>query len=102
MYPSFERTPIRKCLGASNPSRASRAIRRLSCFLTRITIQAAAVSSCIVRINAALAPTGLSYSRFIFAMKKANITLDRKILADLAMHDAAAFAAVVEKARASA
>lgn len=56
----------------------------------------------IVRINAALAPTGLSYSRFIYAMKKANITLDRKILADLAMHDAAAFAAVVEKARASA
>ena len=56
----------------------------------------------IVRINAALAPTGLSYSRFIFAMKKANISLDRKILADLAMHDAAAFAAVVEKARASA
>jgi large subunit ribosomal protein L20 len=56
----------------------------------------------IVRINAALAPTGLSYSRFIFAMKKANISLDRKILADLAMHDAAAFAAVVAKARASA
>jgi large subunit ribosomal protein L20 len=56
----------------------------------------------IVRINAALAPTGMSYSRFIFAMKKANISLDRKILADLAMHDAAAFAAVVEKARASA
>ena len=56
----------------------------------------------IVRINAALAPTGMSYSRFIFAMKKANISLDRKILADLARHDAAAFAAVVEKARASA
>ncbi len=56
----------------------------------------------IVRINAALAPTGMSYSRFIHAMKKANIALDRKILADLAMHDAAAFAAVVEKARASA
>jgi large subunit ribosomal protein L20 len=55
----------------------------------------------IVRINAALAPTGMSYSRFIFAMKKANIGLDRKILADLALNDATAFAAVVEKARAA-
>jgi large subunit ribosomal protein L20 len=55
----------------------------------------------IVRINAALAPTGMSYSRFIFAMKKANLGLDRKILADLALNDATAFAAVVEKARAA-
>jgi large subunit ribosomal protein L20 len=55
----------------------------------------------IVRINAALAPSGLSYSRFIHGLKRANITLDRKILADLALHDATAFAAVVERARAA-
>ena len=53
----------------------------------------------IVRINAALAPHGFSYSRFIHAMKKANIQLDRKILADLALSDPAAFAAVVAQAR---
>jgi len=55
----------------------------------------------IVRINAALAPSGVSYSRFVHALKKANIGLDRKILADLALHDPAGFAAVVEKAKAS-
>ena len=55
----------------------------------------------IVRINAALAPSGLSYSRFIHGLKRANITLDRKILADLALNDAAAFGAVVERARAA-
>ncbi len=55
----------------------------------------------IVRINAALGPTGISYSRFVHALKKANIQLDRKILADLALNDAAAFSAVVEKARAA-
>lgn len=49
----------------------------------------------IVRINAALAPHGLSYSRFIHAMKKANVQLDRKILADLALNDPAGFNAVV-------
>ncbi|MEN9785652.1 MAG: hypothetical protein RLZZ299_916 [Pseudomonadota bacterium] len=55
----------------------------------------------IVRINAALAPAGLSYSRFIHGLKLANIGLDRKILADLALHDPNGFAAVVEKARAA-
>jgi len=55
----------------------------------------------IVRINAALAPSGLSYSRFIHGLKLANIALDRKILADLALNDAAAFSAVVERARAA-
>ena len=53
----------------------------------------------IVRINAALAPHGISYSRFIHALKKADIQLDRKILADLALNDPAAFAAVVAQAR---
>jgi large subunit ribosomal protein L20 len=55
----------------------------------------------IVRINAALAPSGLSYSRFIHGLKRANIALDRKILADLALNDATAFSAVVERARAA-
>jgi len=55
----------------------------------------------IVRINAALAPSGVSYSSFVHALKKANIGLDRKILADLALHDPNGFAAVVEKARAA-
>ena len=51
----------------------------------------------IVRINAALAPVGLSYSRFIHGVSKANIGLDRKMLADLAMHEPAAFSAVVAR-----
>lgn len=46
----------------------------------------------IVRINAAARECGLSYSRFMDGMKKASINLDRKVLADLAVHDKAAFA----------
>lgn len=53
----------------------------------------------IVRIRAALLPMGLSYSRFIHALRLSNIALDRKILADLALNDPPGFAAVVEKAR---
>jgi len=53
----------------------------------------------IVRINAACRLNDISYSRFINGLKKANIELDRKILADLAMNDAAAFAKVVEAAK---
>lgn len=55
----------------------------------------------IVRINAALSPSGLSYSRFIHGLKLANIALDRKILADLALNDPPGFAAVVDRARAA-
>lgn len=55
----------------------------------------------IVRINAASKAHGLSYSRFINGLKKAGIELDRKILADIAVHDDAAFAGLVEKARAA-
>lgn len=50
----------------------------------------------IVRINAACRLNDLSYSRFINGLKKAGIELDRKILADLAMNDAAAFAKIAE------
>jgi large subunit ribosomal protein L20 len=55
----------------------------------------------ITRINAGARNNGLSYSRFINGLKKADISLDRKILADMAVHDKAGFAAVVEQAKAA-
>ncbi len=55
----------------------------------------------IARINAQSRVEGLSYSRFINGLKKAEIALDRRVLADLAIHDKVAFAALVEKAKAS-
>lgn len=55
----------------------------------------------IVRINAGARMSGLSYSRFINGMKKANIDIDRKVLADLAVRDLVTFAALAEKAKAS-
>jgi len=54
----------------------------------------------ITRINAALTPHELKYSRFIHGLKNAGIELDRKALANLALHDPAGFGAVVEKAKA--
>jgi large subunit ribosomal protein L20 len=53
----------------------------------------------IVRLNAALRPLGLSYSKFIGGLKKAQINLDRKVLADLAVYDPQGFARVAELAR---
>ena len=53
----------------------------------------------IVRINAGARAHGLSYSRFIAGLKKAAIDVDRKVLADLAMNEPAAFAALAEQAR---
>jgi large subunit ribosomal protein L20 len=53
----------------------------------------------IVRINAAARQNGLSYSRFIAGLKKTGSELDRKMLADLAVHDAAAFAKLADAAR---
>ncbi|MBN2964042.1 50S ribosomal protein L20 [Sulfurospirillum sp. T05] len=55
----------------------------------------------ITRINAACRLNDLSYSRFINGLNKANIVLDRKILADMAMNDPEAFAAVAAKAKAA-
>lgn len=55
----------------------------------------------ITRINAACRLNDISYSRFINALNKANINLDRKILADMAMNDAEAFAVVVKQAKAA-
>jgi large subunit ribosomal protein L20 len=52
----------------------------------------------IARINAAARTNGTTYSRLINALKKANIVLDRKILSDIAIHDAASFTAVVKLA----
>ncbi|KAA0019328.1 50S ribosomal protein L20 [Salinicola corii] len=55
----------------------------------------------ITRINAAARINGMSYSRFVAGLKKAGIEIDRKVLADLAVHEKAAFAALVEKAKAA-
>ena len=55
----------------------------------------------IIRINAASRLNGTTYSRLMNGLNKAGIELDRKILADMAMNDAAAFTAVVEKAKAA-
>lgn len=53
----------------------------------------------IARINAASRLSGLSYSQFMAGLKKANIEIDRKILADIAVFDKDAFVAIVEKAK---
>lgn len=53
----------------------------------------------IVRINAASNQNGLSYSQFIHGLKRAGVELDRKILADLAVNDAAGFSALVAQAK---
>jgi large subunit ribosomal protein L20 len=55
----------------------------------------------ITRINAQSRANGLSYSRFINGLKKADIALDRRVLADLAVHDKTAFTAIVEQAKAA-
>lgn len=55
----------------------------------------------IARINAATRANGMSYSRFIYGLTKAGIAMDRKVLADLAIYDAAAFTKLVEAAKAA-
>ncbi|OHD84080.1 MAG: 50S ribosomal protein L20, partial [Sulfuricurvum sp. RIFCSPHIGHO2_12_FULL_44_8] len=55
----------------------------------------------IIRINAACRLNGMSYSVFMNGLKRANIELDRKILADFAMNDAAAFTALTAQAKAA-
>jgi large subunit ribosomal protein L20 len=55
----------------------------------------------IIRINAAVREHGLSYSKFINGLQKANISIDRKMLANIAMEDKAAFANIVEKVKAA-
>lgn len=55
----------------------------------------------IARINAEARVNGLSYSKFINGLKKADVEIDRKVLADIAVHDKVAFAAIAEQAKAS-
>jgi large subunit ribosomal protein L20 len=55
----------------------------------------------IQRLNAAVRPFGLNYSQFINGLAKAEISVDRKVLSDLAIHEPAAFQAIVEKAKAA-
>jgi large subunit ribosomal protein L20 len=55
----------------------------------------------IMRINAAARANGLSYNQFVAGCKKANIELDRKVLADLAVSDPAAFGQIAEQAKAA-
>ena len=55
----------------------------------------------IQRINALVREHGLTYGRFIHGLKLAGIELDRKVLADIAVHDSAAFAGFVQKAEAA-
>ena len=53
----------------------------------------------IARINAGARLNGLSYSRMIAGLKKAQVTIDRRVLADIAMHDSVAFAAIASLAK---
>ena len=55
----------------------------------------------IARINAAARELGMTYSVFMNGLRKAEIEVDRKVLADLAVHDKAAFAKIAEQAKAS-
>src|ERR671928_529756 len=55
----------------------------------------------VIRINAAARQHGLSYNQFVAGCRKANIGLDRKVLADLAVSDPAAFGAIAERAKAA-
>ena len=55
----------------------------------------------IQRLNAAVRDLGLTYSRFIDGLNRADIQIDRKVLSDLAIREPAAFAAIVEKAKAA-
>ena len=55
----------------------------------------------IQRLNAAVRPFGITYSQFINGLAKAEITVDRKVLSDLAIHEPAAFQTIVEKAKAA-
>jgi large subunit ribosomal protein L20 len=54
----------------------------------------------IARINAASRELGVSYSKFMAGLKKAQIDIDRKVLADLAVNDPAAFGSIVDKVKA--
>ena len=54
----------------------------------------------IARINAASRGLGITYSKFMAGLKKANIEIDRKVLSDMAIHDPAGFSSIVDKVKA--
>jgi ribosomal protein L20 len=74
---------------------------RLSRRQTSTPSAIASGASWIQRLNAAVRPFGLNYSRFIAGLAKAGLTVDRKVLSDLAIREPAAFQAIVEKAKAA-
>lgn len=53
----------------------------------------------IIRVNAAARANGMTYGSFMSGLKKASIQIDRKVLADIAVHDKAAFATLIEQAK---
>ena len=55
----------------------------------------------IARINAASRGLGITYSKFMAGLKKANIDIDRKVLSDMAIHDPAGFSSIVDKVKAA-
>jgi len=55
----------------------------------------------ITRISAAVKMNGLNYSKFMYGLKKAGITMNRKMLSEMAIRDSAAFSTLVEKAKAA-
>ena len=56
---------------------------------------------CIQRINAGVRAEGLTYSQFMHGLKLAGVELDRKVLADIAMHEGEAFSAIIAQAKAA-
>ncbi len=91
--------------GASGDAfkQAKQATMRAAAFSTRDTKQRKRKMRelWIIRINAAARLNGLTYSQFMSGLKKAEIVLDRKVLADLAVNNAAEFASLVEVAKSS-
>ena len=71
----------------------------LHAFIARRKKKSGARALWIVRVNAACRANGMAYGRFIEGLKAANIELDRKVLADIAVRDEAAFAGLVKKAQ---
>lgn len=85
----------------TNFKKASEAVRRAMAFATehRKLKKRTMRELWIIRINAAARLNGISYSKFMNGLKKLEIELDRKVLADLAVNNAAEFASLVEKVK---
>ncbi len=85
-----------KIFRAANPQ-VNRALR--SAFIGRKLKKREYRRMWIARINAAVRPHGLSYSRFMYGLKLAGVTMNRKMLSEVAIHDAEGFAKLVETAK---